>query len=967
MTAPILRTKLYLPPARPESVPRPHLVRRLDTGLRHKLILIAAPAGFGKTTLLSTWLHDCGVPFAWLSVDEGDNDPTRFRTYLIAALETLGITNVVVDGASSDALPSAPLSMEDVLAGLINQISGIGRDLILVLDDYHLITAQVVHDALSFLLEHQPRNLHLIIASRADPPLPIARLRGRSQLTELRQADLRFTDEEAATFLNRMVDLSLTADDVAALNARTEGWVTGLQMAALALQPQSATQPRPAVSDFIAAFAGSHRYILDYLLEEVLYRESEPVQTFLLQTSILDRLCGPLCDAVAQISKSAKPVPVQGDQQIGKLQNQPVERGSADFEILRFSDSQDVLEYLEHANLFIVPLDDRREWYRYHRLFSDLLQQRLHKTWPDAVRPLHHRASAWYAANGNIPSAIDHALEAEDFDIAADLIEQVAEATLMRGETATLLRWSDALPVEAICARPILCMLDAWVLLLSGRPLEVVEARLTAAEPHSDCIPGQITALRSLLAAYQIRLDVSLELARQALAELPEENILMRGFVLWILSAYGALYRDATDVIVPLDQLARIGLDSGNVLMAVSALTQLAEIKRRCGELHKAWPLYHRALELAMDDQAQRLPLAGQPLLGLGDLAGEWHDLEAAERYLLESIALSEQWSDVGALEAYLALAWVKWVQGDADGAQAAIDTARQLAIRFDATDVDDWAVALVQVRFAMAQGDLAAVQRWIETQGVLGYADASLPEEYDMQPVYRLRKYELAILARLLIAQDRPEAALDVLDRLLPVAERQQRPSLIIEIHLLKALALEKCGRRDQAMASLEQGLMFAEPEGYTRPFVDVGEAIRLLISDFGLWIKRQQRDGASERACAYAERLLVVLDDASSSSTMPGDPFLTTQFSATGTRDERNESIQYPASGIQHPLEPLSEREREVLRLLDSSLSTAEIADVLFVSVHTVRSHLKSIYSKLDVHSRYEAVAKAKEIGVL
>jgi len=941
MVMPLLRTKLHIPPVRPDLVPRLRLIQALEAGLQRKLILVSAPAGYGKTMLLAEWIASFGTPAlkstdtaskcCWLSLDEGDNDPARFLSYVVAALQTAA-TALGEDVASALQSPHPP-KLVDLFAFLVNQVGAVSDDLLLVLDDYHLITAQPVHDALTFLLEHQPANLHLVIATRADPPLPIARLRARGQLTELRQADLSFTPEETTLFLNQVMGLKLLPVDVAALEARTEGWIAGLQMAALAGRGKSDT------AKFIAEFTGTHRHILDYLLEEVLNREPALVQDFLLQTSILDRLCGPLCDAVLSMKVGR-----------GSRDGQQTPLPPYSHTPQQFQTGQDILEYLEHANLFIVPLDDRREWYRYHRLFSDLLRQRLHKSRPDVVCPLHHRASAWYAANGDVPSAIDHALKAEDFGVAADLIERVAESTLMRGETTTLLRWSDALPAEAICARPVLCMLDAWTLLLSGRPLDVVEARLAAAEPYSERIPGQIAALRSLLAAYQVRLNDALQLARQALVELPEESVLMRSFVLWILSAYGALYRDASDVVVPLDQLARIGLDSGNVLVALSALTQLAEAERRCGRLHKAWTLYQRALDLATDAQGRRLPLAGQPLMGLGDLAGEWHDFEAAERYLLDSIALTEQWNEIGAIEAYLALAWLMWVQGDADGAQELIDTARQLAIRFDVTDVDDWAVALSQARFALAQGDLATAQCWIEAQDVMSYADEPLPEAYDTQPLYRLRKYELVVLSRLLVLQGKPEDALAVLDRLLPVARRQQRPSLIIECHLLKALAFEKSGRRDQAMAALEQALILAEPEGYTRPFVDMGEPLRLLIADFGAWIERQQRGGIGVRAYAYAEKLLSVL----------GEDF-------PSSHDMAFSKIENRKSKIENLIEPLSDREMDVLRLLDSSLSTAEIAEALFVSVHTVRSHLKNIYSKLDVHSRYEAVARAKGISLL
>ena len=518
MATSLLTTKLYIPPIRPDPsrelrarlVSRPRLIERLNAGLHRKLTLISAPAGFGKTTLVSAWIHSAGestehgvgskqeqasdspptpyslLPtprFAWLSLDEGDNDPARFLAYLVAALQTLtqagasvrsevkGIEAHIEAGVLAALQSPQPPLTESVLTALINEIAALaspgdreGRPYILVLDDYHLVTAQPIHDGLTFLLDHLPPNLHLVVATRADPPLPIARLRGQGQLTELRQSDLRFTADEAAAFLNTLMGLNLSPGDIAALEARTEGWVAGLQMAALAIQArlspaQLSMREQKDVAGFIRAFTGSDRHILDYLAEEVLQRQPEGIQTFLLQTSILDRLTGPLCSAVSRISESAS-------QRTGESPTRPL------------ADSQAILEYLEHNNLFVVPLDNERRWYRYHRLFADLLRSRLRRAHPDLVPILHRRAGEWFEGNGLTAPAIGHMLRAGDFERAAGLIEQIAEATLMRSELATFLGWVDALPDELVRDRPSLCVFQAWALLLAGRPLDAVEARL---------------------------------------------------------------------------------------------------------------------------------------------------------------------------------------------------------------------------------------------------------------------------------------------------------------------------------------------------------------------------------------------------------------------------------------------------------------------------------------------------------
>ncbi|MCJ7737199.1 MAG: LuxR family transcriptional regulator, partial [Anaerolineae bacterium] len=492
---PLLETKFRIPAAPLESIPRTRLTKRLDVGLHRKLILVSAPAGFGKTTLLVKWAAACGASVAWLSLDDSDNDPAHFTYYLQAALRAAGVD--LEEHAPGEGWASG--SLDTFLTALLNQIIAGPGQIVLVLDDYHLITAETVHDAVGFLIDHMPARMHIAIATRADPPLPVARLRGRGQLCEIRLSDLRFTPDETMAFLGEVMGLALSDTDITALATRTEGWIAGLQMAGLSLQG------RHNASRFIADFTGSNRYILDYLLEEVLDREPEHVQTFLLRTSILERLCVPLCNAVLGI---AAPTVYH---------------------------SRSILEHIEHANLFLVPLDDRREWYRYHRLFSDLLQQRLAQTAKDAIPELHRRASRWFEENGWVSAAIEHALAAEETERAADLIEENAEATLMRGEIATFLRWADALPDESLPKRPLLCILYAWTLLLSGHSLDTIEPRLQEAELHGTT-RGHATALRGMVAAFQGKSRPAMEYCEQALDQLPPEERFARDIATWILN-----------------------------------------------------------------------------------------------------------------------------------------------------------------------------------------------------------------------------------------------------------------------------------------------------------------------------------------------------------------------------------------------------------------------------------------------
>jgi LuxR family maltose regulon positive regulatory protein len=904
MDAPLLTTKLYAPPPRPNLVPRSHLIERLNEGLGRKLTLVSAPAGFGKTTLVGAWAASCGRPVAWLSLDEGDNDPVRFLTYLAAALQMVGV-QVDEDAAATEAF----------LTALVNQVDAVDP-FILVLDDYHFITAQPINDALTFLLDHLPGTMHLVIATRADPPLPVARLRGRGQLTELRLTDLRFTPEEVAEFLGRVMGLVLTADDVAALTSRTEGWIAGLQMAALSLQGKD------DVSRFIAAFTGSNRYILDYLLEEVLHRESEQVQAFLLQTSILDRLCASLCDAV-RFGKAESP--------ISDLQ------------------SQAVLEHLESANLFVVPLDDRREWCRYHRLFADLLRQRLHQIHPDRVPGLHRRASGWLEQNGLMAEAIDHALAAEDLERAADLIEANAEATLMRGEVATFLRWIDALPDDLVRARPMLCILYAWMLLWQGQSLKLIESLLHDAEEGDECVSGRATALRGLIAGLRGQTERTVELCSLALKQLPEEDRFVRPLALWLLRAIELAGGEGKADMQALDDVLRMSQSAGNVMLSVMIACNRAEILMRQGRPHEAAATYQKAVELATDVQGRRMPIAGQALIGLGELSREWGDLDAAERYLVEGIELTEQWTEVGPLEAYIAMARVRWAQGDMESAWDALQKAQELAVKYDVTDLDDLSVAMFRAWMWISQGDLEPARRWAEERGLFEYIDTPLQEKISDSYDLRMRKYELLVLARLLIAQEQPGEALKLLESLIPAAEWRGRPAMLVEIRTLQALAHQAQGNLDRAMDALEYAISLAEPKGYVGIFA--GEA-----SPGG-----------------EGEPMVALLREAAKRGIMPG--YVTKLLAALGVSEYESvgEPLPYshtqslPHAHTQPLLEPLSERELEVLRLLNTYLSSTEIAEQLCISVNTVRFHVKNIYGKLAVHRRSDAVQRARELGLL
>jgi LuxR family maltose regulon positive regulatory protein len=953
---PILATKLYIPPTRPKVVLRPRLIERLNEGLHHKLALISAPAGFGKTTLVSEWIAGCQRPVAWLSLDEGDNDLTRFLTYLVAALQTIAAN--IGEGMLAALQSPQPPPTESILTALLNDITTIPDNFALVLDDYHLIEAKPVDHVLTFLLEHLPPQMHLVIATREDPPLPLARLRVRGQLTELRVTDLRFTPAEAAGFLNQVMGLNLAAEEIAALEIRTEGWIAGLQLAAISMQGhQDATS-------FIKSFTGSHHFVLDYLVEEVLHQQSESVQTFLLRTSILDRLSGPLCDAVLGRGAAEQ-------RSAGEFSPSPLlPRTSAPLHLDPSASGQETLEYIEQANLFLVPLDNERRWYRYHHLFADLLRQRLHQSIASSttdegqsVAELHSRASVWYEHNGSPADAIRHALAAEDFERAAGLIELAWPAMDSSFQSATWLGWVKTLPDELVRARPVLSVGYAWAF-LNGGELEAGEAQLRDVEqwlnamadmseqpeaPVAEMVVVDEEQFRSLPAsiatarAYHAQAlgDVpgSVAYARRALDLLPEGDHLGRGpaaallgIAYWASGDLEAAHRALTEAMAGFQM-------AGNMPFALSGTYALADIRVAQGRLLEAVRTYEMSLQLATGPGEPVLRGTGDLYLGLSELHREQGDLEAAIQHLLKSEELGEQ----AALPDWpyrlcRAQARLKEIQGDLDGALDLLQEAERQYFRGPVPDVRP--IAALKTRVWLGQGRLTEALGWARERGLSVDDDLSY-----------LREFEHITLARVLIAEyksDRADRsileAMGLLERLLKAAEEGGRTGSVIEVLVLEALAYEAQGNIPLALAPLERALALAEPEGYVRIFVDEGIPMAQLLS----------KAAAHGMMPDYIDKLLAAYEDA----TKDRSARRTTEPSPSS-----REAIIGPSSLV----EPLSQRELEVLQLIAQGLSNHEISERLFLALSTVKGYNRNIFGKLQVQRRTEAVARARELGLL
>jgi len=892
--APILATKLYVPPLRPKIVLRPRLIEQLNEGLssHRKLTLISGSAGFSKTTLVSEWIADSGRPTAWLSLDEGDNDPACFLTYLVAALQTIAPN--IGAGALAVLQSPQPPSTESILTTLLNEITTIPDTFILVLDDYHVIDANPVNQALTFLLEHLPPQIHLVIATREDPPLPLARLRARGQLTELRAADLRFTPTEAADFLNQVMGLNLAVEDIAALEARTEGWIAGLQLAALSMQGcQNA-------ASFIKSFTGSHHFVLDYLVEEVLQRQSESIQTFLLRTSILARLCGPLCDAVLG-SPSAS--------------------------------GQETLEYLERANLFIVPLDNERRWYRYHHLFAELLRQRLHQSASagnedGGVAEYHIRASQWYEDHGLEIEAFQHAAAGNDIERAERIIQGKGIPLHFRGAVAAILGWLASLPKTVLDARPSLCVRYATLSLVAGQTtgveekLQAAEAALAAAlqgaEPDNKTrdLIGQIAASRATLALTRYQPEAMITEARRALEYLPPDSLFSRIRAIWTLGFAYQVQGDRAAAGQAYTEAIAISQASGNIRMTIVATISLGAIQEFENHLYQAAETFRSGLQLAGDHPQ---PFENEAHLGLARIFYEWNDLEAAEQHGQQGLQLARQYDRV--IDRYILsevfLARLKLARGDVAGAAAILaETVQSVRQNNFVHRISE--VAAAQVLVLLRQGDLAAAAQLAKT-------------------------HELPISqARVLLAQGDPSAALALLSPLRQQMEAKGWQDERLRVMVLQAVAHHAHGQRDKAVQLLSDALSLAEPGGFIRLFVDEGEPMRMTLSDFRLSIEKQPR-GQDHKLFGYVDKLLAAFA----------------------------QPVALPQSKIENPNsrmpEPLSQRELEVLQLVAQGLSNSEIGERLFLALDTVKGHNRNIYGKLQVQRRTEAIARGRELGLL
>ncbi len=898
----LLTTKLSVPPVRLDMVSRPRLMERMNAAVKGPLTLIVAPAGWGKTTLLSSWHADPGHS-AWVSLDVGDNDPIRFWTFVLTALNTL---HPGVGETPLALLYAASSPIEAVLTTLLNALIELPTETVLVLDDYHFIEAQSIHDALTYLVEHLPPKLHLVLASRSDPPLLLARLRARGALSELRAATLRFTVEETTAFLVEVMGLLLSAEQVAALQERTEGWIAGLQLAALSLKG------RREVAGFIATFTGSHRYVVDYLVEEVLVRQPADVQDFLLQTCILDRLSGPLCDAVRGLNN-----------------------GHA------------LLEYVERANLFLVSLDDERQWYRYHHLFAEVLRNRLQQLQPGVVPELHRRASRWYEQHQLFDEAVAHALAVPDMEYAARLIEEYARLTNFPSQFQVLLGWLNRLPDAFVRTQPTLCLMHAITLVLTHQ-LEKASARVQDAERClEEEIPAQqrltllswITAFR----VYQARIlgdyERGVPMAHQALELMPEtqEMPLARMLRLATLLTAASVYLVDGDVTPTTEHLVEAALASpraaANLPAIMKSISTLARFQLLQGRLRQAAVTMEQATRLVPQPAGLHTLLHGADYYFLlGELLREWNQLDRAEQHLEQGMDL-----DRGRMTAeaemitwgYLALARLQQACGQSARARQTLDSFALLTQQRGFAPVLGARGAAVRAQLALAQGDLAAAIRWAETSGLSTTDALSYPREraYLTQARVRIAQGQAQPMGSFL-----PEA-LGLLERLLEDAESKARMSSVIEILLLRALALQAQGKQDEALRTLGRALALAEPEGYVRLFLDEGPPMLILL--------RQ----------AYVRQVT------------PG--YVVTLLEAAG--EQVIPALHRSTSRSSQLMDSLTAREREVLHLLVDGASNREIANHLVLSVNTVKKHVLNLCGKLGVQGRVQAIAKARTLQLL
>ncbi|QBD75639.1 hypothetical protein EPA93_06320 [Ktedonosporobacter rubrisoli] len=902
---PILHAKLSIPTARIKLLPRPHLIAQLAQSAHHKLTLLSAPAGSGKTLLLSAWSKQIDAPLAWLTLDESDNDPARFWNYLLTALAKL-YPEPHISLSNSSYAPLAQ-TIPSILTLLINALAELQHDRFLILDDYHLVQDQTIHASLAFLLEHLPVHIHLVLASRSDPPLPLSRLRVSGELLELRSADLRCSPSEVASFLRDCAELHLSPNASELLARRTEGWWAGLQLAALSLQKMADDNQR---EQFVRTFSGQDRYILDYLLEEVLQHQPPSVQRFLLETSILTDLNGSLCSALCP-----------------------------------WGNTQEILENVVRANLFLVPLDHERHWYRYHQLFAAALRHRLHLAQPEHVPQLHQRAANWLASHAMLVPAIEHALAAGNVAQASQLIIQVAETLLMRGEVSRMQQWLDGLPTSLVRAHPFLSVAYAFLLLMRTQ-LEDIEERLQDAEralAHEQSalalvesealtparLRGMIATVRSTVSVNLGDTEQAVNAAQYALEYLSPQDHALRGLILHNLGDTYKMRGETATAMQMLQKAVALNQDSGNLFVALTALCDVGKLQAIQGQLRQAADTYYRALELGALPAQQggsSLLSAGKAQVYLSELLYEWNELDNALYYAQESVQRCKEWSHIRhLLEGYIVLAQVHYARTNIQAAHDTLNIALGLTDEIKAasqhlvTNRQDMRllelierVETLQAHFWLVEGEIERAELWLRERGF----------NLEIHPC--LHPYAALALSRLLLLQKRPELAQRLLEPLIQETEAKGEILQLIDLLAWQALTLQQQGQLERALSAIARALALAEAEELVRTFVDKGHAMFVLL-------QRAAHQGIAPR---YCQRLLLA-------------------FSLPGVQGET--------------LVELSKRELEILQLLASGKTNREIGALLTLTTGTVKWYVHEIYNKLGVGNRTRAIAEARRLHIL
>ena len=875
----VLKTKLHIPTTRSECISRPQLIDKLSGGLNHKLILVSAPAGFGKSTIISEWIRQSELlspeyKTTWISLDEGDNDLQRFISYFAAAFELIDHeTGIKIQSLLQE--PELP-AIDNIVQIIVNEIQTLPVEILFVLDDYHIIENREIHKLIALFLDYLPPQIHLVLCMRSDPFLPISRLRAGNQITEIREKDLRFTHEESTRFLTKMAGQDLTENQIETLEKRTEGWIAGLQLAALSLKEQN--DP----STYIQAFSGDDRYVMDYLVDEVISIQPPYIQDFLYRTSILNRFNSSLCNVLATT---------------------------------KMQENGEIIDYLERSNLFLISLDNNRHWYRYHHLFSDILLNRLSQSQPDLIKTLHNRASVWFEENELIIEAVHHALKAEDNDRAALLVEKNAMDLLAQGELHEILKFYNLLPEYEINNRPWLCIYFAWALMFRGH-MDEVESILKYVDSEEPEITGNISAIHAYMNVATGNYVKAMELAKISKELLSKDNHSVLSTVIWVLGYVNLLFGQLTEAGNNFKEVIKLGRLLKNPWTVINGMTDLANVYMASGKLRNALSLYREAIEFSAGKNIQHFGYMGRVETGLAHVLYEMNDLIEAEQYTRSSIKKIKQWENPNHdIYTYDILAQIQITEKKYKEAGETLDQADKIIQNFSVLPFLNHNIEYIRVRLWLTLKKGNFLSNWISDNPITNNQNTPI----------RI----LLIHARILMGKKQYKEALKLLEIPLKQAEEKKLQSLEIEILILQSLLFQSLNETERAIKSLKKGLRLGELEGFVRLFVNEGYPLKNLLSRI---VKHKPVNN-------YASKLLPLFENT------------------------RSIIMQKPLSGL---IEPLSERELDVLRFLKSDLTGPEIAEKLYISLSTVRTHTKNIYEKLGVNNRRAAVTRARELEI-